>query len=98
MALEVPVAYSIRARALAPSLPNQVVTFSLHRAFGSSPCLWGLIEQESPGGSTLLLPDEQGEKGAGNASVLINGEPPFVIPLIGAITVLINHLCHWVCK
>lgn len=95
---EVPVAYSIKAHALSPSLPNEVVKFSLHRAFGSFHCLWGLIEQESPGSSTLLFPDEQGEKGAENVASLINEGPPFVIPLIDIIAIIINHLCHWACK
>lgn len=60
MNLKVPVAYSIKDHALSASLPNEVVKFSLHP--GSSQCLWGLIELEPPWGSSLLFPDEYGER------------------------------------
>lgn len=91
-------AYSIKACALSPSLPNEVVKFSLRRAFGSFHYLQGLIEQESPGGPALLFPDEPGEKGAEIETILIKDRPPFAVPLIRIITILINHLCHWTRK
>lgn len=71
------------------------LNFLFTQAFGSSQRLWGLIELESPGGSALLFPDEEGETGAETLSVLINKGPPLVIALKSILTILINHLCHW---